>query len=204
MDNLAKLFVGVHPYPFRRILTRHQMLHHVRRKQLMLQGNSKQECIPVGYVPSTAVGAGCLPKGVCQGLFRDVCVSSLGVYLGCVCQGGVWGCTPPPWIEFLTDACENITFLQLLLRTVINYIFYSFTLHYTNSKQFRCQGLQAQNLETTTNCMTYPTSCRVSISCIFCSGDIRANTVPLTTSYKQTLHVVKLFPWQPATNKHYT
>ena len=25
---------------------------------------------------------------------------------------------PPPWTEFLTDACEKITFPQLLLRTV--------------------------------------------------------------------------------------
>ena len=36
--------------------------------------------------------------------------------------GGVYlvGCTPPlpPWTEFLTHACENITFPQLLLRMV--------------------------------------------------------------------------------------
>ena len=32
----------------------------------------------------------------------------------------VWGCLPDntPWTEFLTHACENITFPQLLLRTV--------------------------------------------------------------------------------------
>ena len=28
--------------------------------------------------------------------------------------------THPPWTEWLTDACENITFPQLLLRAVIN------------------------------------------------------------------------------------
>ena len=51
---------------------------------------------------------------------------------GGVCQGGVsaWGCLPrgvclegctplPPWTEFLTHACGNITFPQLCLRTVI-------------------------------------------------------------------------------------
>ena len=30
---------------------------------------------------------------------------------------------PPPWTEFLTHACQNITFPQLLLRTVIIYIY---------------------------------------------------------------------------------
>ena len=45
-----------------------------------------------------------------------------------VCLGGFLprGCLPrgvytsPLWTEFLTHACENITFPQLLLRTVIN------------------------------------------------------------------------------------
>ena len=55
------------------------------------------------------LGRECLPRGVSA-------------------QGGVcWGCTPPGprgrhplpmWTEFLTHACENITFPQLLLRTV--------------------------------------------------------------------------------------
>ena len=106
----------------------------------------KQECIPVRCIPSIAVavsGAGgvCLWRGVCWGL--GVCLS-----MGClprgVCLGGVFlGCLPrvylprgvhpsgprgrhpweseadPPWIEFLTHACENITFPQLLLRMVI-------------------------------------------------------------------------------------
>ena len=46
---------------------------------------------------------------------------------GSVCQGSVHhrppfgprGTLPPPWTEFLTDACEKIAFPQLLLRTVI-------------------------------------------------------------------------------------
>ena len=70
-----------------------------------------QECIPVECVPSTAVavsgsGGG---RGVCPG---DVCVS------GGVSQHMQWG-RQPPWTEFLTHAYENITFPQLLLRTVI-------------------------------------------------------------------------------------
>ena len=53
---------------------------------------------------------------------RTVCCS--GCLGGCLprregCLPG--GCTPPPlWTEFLTHACENITFPQLLLRTVMN------------------------------------------------------------------------------------
>ena len=75
--------------------------------------NIEQECIPVGCVPFAAVaflGRGCLPKG------------------RCVCLGSVHQPWPrgrhrlhsPPWTEFLTHAYENITFLQLLLRTVKN------------------------------------------------------------------------------------
>ena len=96
---------------------------------------SKQECIPVGCVPSVAVvigGGGGSARGVCR---VCVCVSrgvsaqeGVCVQGRCVCpRGGVCpgqvclpgGCTPPPlWTEFLTHACENITFPQLLLRTV--------------------------------------------------------------------------------------
>ena len=48
---------------------------------------------------------GCLPGGVCQGVSAQ----------GGVCPGR---CTPPPWTEFLTHTCENITFPQLRLRMV--------------------------------------------------------------------------------------
>ena len=51
---------------------------------------------------------GCLPGGVCVGG---------GVCLGDVCLGGVH--LPfPPTLDRMTDACENITFPQLLLRRV--------------------------------------------------------------------------------------
>ena len=71
---------------------------------------NKQECIPVGCVPSTAVavsGGGCLPGGggvVCLG----GCLPRRGVHLH-----------HPPTVGRMTDACGNITFPQLLLRTVI-------------------------------------------------------------------------------------
>ena len=73
-------------------------------------------CLPRGCLP----GRGCLPRG---------CLAR-----GVSAWGGVWpggslpgrgclprGClppTPPPWTESLTHAFENITFPQLLLRTV--------------------------------------------------------------------------------------
>ena len=39
-----------------------------------------------------------------------------------VCPGGGHAChaCPPPWKEFLTHACEDITFPELLLRSVMN------------------------------------------------------------------------------------
>ena len=98
----------------------------------------RQECIPVGCVLSTAVAISggvsawgvSAQWGVCSGE-----LSAWGsVYLGAVCAGGCLptgmsargclprggvcpgGCTPPSCGQ--TDACENITFPQLLLRTV--------------------------------------------------------------------------------------
>ena len=68
------------------------------------------ECISLGCVPSAAVaifGGGwgvCLGWGVCPGM----------------CLPG--GCVSALWTEFLTHACENITFPQLLLRTVMKEI----------------------------------------------------------------------------------
>ena len=71
--------------------------------------NFQQECIPVGCVPSAAItisGGG-------------VCLGAQGGGGICVSQQST-GQTPPPplWTEFLTRACESITFPQLLLRTV--------------------------------------------------------------------------------------
>ena len=66
--------------------------------------NYKQEYIPLGYVPSAAVvvsGKGSLPGGCLRG-----------------------GCTPLGQAPLCgqTDACENLTFPQLLLRTVMIHV----------------------------------------------------------------------------------
>ena len=81
---------------------------------------TKQECIPVGCVPSTAVAVsggicprggvsaqGCLPEGVCP--------------VGCLPRG----CVPRGMYTFQrgqTDTYKDITFLQLLLRMVMKNI----------------------------------------------------------------------------------
>ena len=80
---------------------------------------------PGGCLPSQGVSAwpgrvyltgGCLPV---QG---NVCVAQgMSAWPGVVCLArgclpGQGGCTPPPCGQ--TDTCENITFPQLLLRTV--------------------------------------------------------------------------------------
>ena len=65
---------------------------------------------------------GCLPRGVClRGVYQGG-LHSGGVCIGGVCPGDV--CPgdvrlPSLWTEFLTHTCENITFLQLRLRTAI-------------------------------------------------------------------------------------
>ena len=68
----------------------------------------KQECIPVGCILSTTVpvlGWGCLPGGV-------VCPE------GAVCLGGTCPDTPPCEQNHRQVYCKNLTFPQLLLRTV--------------------------------------------------------------------------------------
>ena len=83
--------------------------------------NIKPEYIPVGCLPSTAVAAevGCIPACTGQGRVsaQGGCVAG-GVCPGGVCPGGcllkcMLGYTHPLWTEFLTHACENITFPQL-------------------------------------------------------------------------------------------
>ena len=79
-----------------------------------------QECIPVGCVPSAAVAVG---GRSAWGVSARGRMSAQGcVYPGGICPGARGclpsGCHPTLRIEFLTHACENITFLQLLLRTV--------------------------------------------------------------------------------------
>ena len=61
-------------------------------------GQPRRGCLP----------SGCLHIGVCPGVG------------GSLPGGEVLprGCTPPS-VDRMTDACENITFPQLLLRTVI-------------------------------------------------------------------------------------
>ena len=96
----------------------------------------EQECIPVGCVTSAAVAV-CWGRGSGWGVFGQGvwCLARRGCLPrgGCLPGGGVCpggsarrgdiclGCTPPPmWTEFLTHACENITFPQLRLQTVIS------------------------------------------------------------------------------------
>ena len=80
-----------------------------------------QECIPVGCVPSAAVavsgGRGVCPEGgwgVCPG-GGGVCPGGLSGWGGCLARG----CTASLPVERMTDACENITFPQLMLQMVI-------------------------------------------------------------------------------------
>ena len=81
-----------------------------------LPTNSTQECIPVGCVPSTAVAVS--PATHVPPPYPRTAMHV--PLLPCVppsCHTGPYAC-PPMWTEFLTHACENITFPQLLLRTV--------------------------------------------------------------------------------------
>ena len=64
-------------------------------------------CLPGGCLPRGRV---CVLGGVCPG---GVCLSGGGV---CLPARGV-SARHPPGTEFLTHACENITFPQLRLRT---------------------------------------------------------------------------------------
>ena len=60
-----------------------------------------------------------------------VCPGRVSAWGGCLLGGGCLpdGCTPPfpLWTKFLTHACENITFLQLRLRTVKIFLFLFFS-----------------------------------------------------------------------------
>ena len=90
-----------------------------------LKLTEERECIPVGCVSSAAVamsGGGCLPKGVpawggCLG--GGACLGGCLPGGGVLSRGGRVYTSPHLWTEFLTHACVNITFPQLLLRTVM-------------------------------------------------------------------------------------
>ena len=87
----------------------------------------KQECIPVGCVPSASVaicGEGmCLPRGVCLpgGVFQGGCLPGGCLPGGCLPRGVcIPACTgaDTPLVDRMTDRRKNITFPQLRLRTV--------------------------------------------------------------------------------------
>ena len=73
---------------------------------------SKQECIPVGCIPSAAVAARgvCIPACTGQGCI-PACTGQGGVYLGGICPKGCLPHTSP--VNRITDAYENITLPQL-------------------------------------------------------------------------------------------
>ena len=55
--------------------------------------------------------------GICLGV---VCLGGASAQ-GDVCPMACWDTPRPPWTEFLTHACKNITFPQLLFRVVITW-----------------------------------------------------------------------------------
>ena len=96
-----------------------------RRRSLPRGGVCLGGCLPRGI----SAQKGCLPGGVCQG-GGGVCPGGVSTQ-GCVCPrdvcpGGIHIGTvytpqtqrQPPLVDRMTDTCENITFLQLLLRMV--------------------------------------------------------------------------------------
>ena len=88
-----------------------------------VQGASRR-CVCPGCM--CVWGQGGVSRGLVQGCMSRVCVC---VFRRGVCPGGfvsqhAVGQTPPSlWTAFLTHTCENITFPQLLLRTVITSAF---------------------------------------------------------------------------------
>ena len=75
--------------------------------------------LPPGF-PGGVFARGDLPRWGCVCL-GEVCLpGGGGVCPGWCASEHAMGQTLPLWAEFLTHACENITFLQLLLWTVKN------------------------------------------------------------------------------------
>ena len=91
------------------------------------------ECIPIRCAPSAAVavlGAGARPGvGVSAG--------------GCLPRGCLLR-HPPPLVNRITDRCKNITFPQLLLRTVTRNYTYIFVPEKFALQQVSCG--KAQNI----------------------------------------------------------
>ena len=87
----------------------------------------EQECIPVGCLPSAVVAVRgdvsqhSLGWGVCvsqHALGRLGCIKACTGQGVCVCPGGAFPHTPP--MDRITDACENITFPQSVVRLPIS------------------------------------------------------------------------------------
>ena len=80
------------------------------------QNDAKQECIPVRCVPSDAVavrGGGVSDQGRRVSDQMGCVLRGRGSAQGGVCPSACWDTHLPPWTEFLTHACENITFPQI-------------------------------------------------------------------------------------------
>ena len=98
-----------------------------------LKPGTKQECIPIGCVPTTVSGrlsyhARPLPCTPPCHAHNHAMHTPHSPHMPLICHACPLFAThapfpsprmPPPRTEFLTQACENITFPQLLLRTVI-------------------------------------------------------------------------------------
>ena len=83
----------------------------VSARGVCLRGVCPGECLLGEGVVSARGDGWCLPGG-------DGVVSAQGVYpsmhwAGGVCPSACWHTPPSLWTEFLTHACENITFPQL-------------------------------------------------------------------------------------------
>ena len=110
----------------------------------------EQDSIPVGCIPSAAVavgggGVGCLPQCMLGYLSGGVCPSACwDTCLGGVCPVHAGIHIPPRWTEFLKHACENITFPQLLLRTVITCVktVHTWLSHLHWLRSFDCSQLE--------------------------------------------------------------
>ena len=85
-------------------------------------------CSSSHVYPSMHWAGGCIPACTGQGgVCIPACTGAGGDAQGGVCQGGsesqhALRQKPPPWTEWLTNRCKNITFLQLRLQMVTRII----------------------------------------------------------------------------------
>ena len=123
------------------------------------------------------------PGSCVQGGVSWVCVCVQGgVSGGCVQRGGN---TSALWTEFLTHACENITFPQLLLRTVTNSCNW---FPYSSFGHIISSFLDPPLIPSTTLYDNRPLSSPLQIYFYFClTNDCNYN--PLYTIRKETMNV---------------